>query len=294
MNDSFVSFSPDSSWADRVPSSYVWSRESGRYELFWTPDGSQRWSFFPGALGLWGTAKDYASFVTFWLDLGVAGSRQLLPEESIRAALVPQGLRDAEAVYGFGWFVDPLRTEDDFPLSFWHGGGDGTLALVYPADRGIVVYLSQSERPPDHVAAFRNRIAMSGLFTHPGPYMVWARTAEVHPVPLDVGRASEYAGSYQGTAVWLDGADWQVDVREIGGVLEVSMGEIGLLLRDRVHLVPLGEDVFTYGRYANGELVGVDSPTRARFLRESGRVTGLEVSLDGEIEFRVERVGGGR
>lgn len=291
MNDSFVSFSPDSSWADRVPSSYVWSRESGRYEVFWTPDLPQRWSFFPGALGLWGTAEDYARFVTFSLDLGVAGSRRLVPEETVRDALAPQGFRDGEAVYGFGWFVDRLRTEDGLPLSFWHGGGDGTLALVYPADRGIVVYLSQSERPPDHVGTFQNRIAMSGLFAHPGPFMHWAGTTEVRTVPLDRRRRSEYTGSYRGTLAWLDGADWEVDVRETGGVLELAMGEAGLLLRDRVHLVPIGEDLFTYGRYQKGKLVGVEPATRTRFLREKGRVTALEVSLEGEVEYRVERVG---
>lgn len=294
MNDSFVSFSPDSSWADRVPVSYVWSTESDRYEVFWTPDRAQRWSFFPGALGLWGTAEDYARFVTFWLNLGVAGGHRLVSEEMIRAALQPQGFRDGEAVYGFGWFVDALRTEDDLPLSFWHGGGDGTLALVYPSDRGIVVYLSQSERPPNHVGAFQNRIGMSGLFAHPGPYMRWAGTTEVRPVPLDEGRRSEYLGSYRGTVPLLHGVGWEVEVREEAGVLELGMGEAGLLLRDRVHLVPIGEDLFTYGRYEEGELVGVDSPTRARFVREGGRVTGLEVSLDGELEYRVARVGEAR
>ena len=69
---------------------------------------------------------------------------------------------------------------------------------------------------------------------------------------------------------------------------------VDFVLRDRVHLVPIGEDLFTYGRYEEGELVGVDSPTRARFVREGGRVTGLEVSLDGELEYRVVRVGEAR
>lgn len=291
MNDSFVSFSPDSSWADRVPTSYVWSAKSNRYEVFWTPDRPQRWDFFPAALGLWGTAEDYARFVSLWLDLGVSGGRRLVSEDLIRAALEPHGFRDGEPVYGWGWFVDALRTEDDLPLSFWHGGGDGTLALAYPKDRGIVVYLSQSERPPDHVAAFENRIGMSGLFTHPGPFMRWASTAGVRPFTLPPGRSTDYTGSFRGDYVGLDGVGWDVEVREVAGVLDLSMGESGLVLRDHVHLVPIGDDLFTYGRFERGELVGVEPSTRARFLREAGRVTGLEVSLDGELEYRVTRIG---
>jgi len=38
MTESYVAFSPDSSWAGRVPTSYVWNPESGRYEVFWRPD----------------------------------------------------------------------------------------------------------------------------------------------------------------------------------------------------------------------------------------------------------------
>ncbi|MGK2963697.1 MAG: serine hydrolase domain-containing protein [Gemmatimonadaceae bacterium] len=294
MNNSFVSFTPDSAWADRVPASYVWSSESNRYEVFWTPDRPQRWDFFPGALGLWGTAKDYARFVTLWLDLGVAGGRQLVSADVIRAALEPHGFRNGEPVYGFGWFVDALRTEGDLPLSFWHGGGDGTLALVYPGDQGIVVYLSQSERPPDHVAAFENRIGMSGLFAHPGPFMRWASTTGVRTFRLLPGGSMEYTGSFRGEYVGLESVSWEVEVREVAAVLDLSMGESGLVLRDHVHLVPIGDDLFMYGRYERGELVGVDPSTRARFLREAGRIVRLEVTLDGEPEYRVTRVGDAR
>lgn len=292
MYDSFVSFSPDSSWADRVPTSYVWSEDSNRYEVFWTPDRPQRWNFFPAALGLWGTAEDYARFITLWLDLGRAGGRRLMSGDLIRSALAPHGFRDGEPVYGFGWFVDALRTTDDLPLSFWHGGGDGTLAVAYPQDRGIVVYVSQSELPPDHVAAFHNRIGMSGLFAHPGPFMRWASTVDLSPIELPRGRSTEYTGAFSGHYVGLDSVGWEVEVREVAGVLDLSMGESGSAIRDYVHLVPLGDDLFTYGRFERGKLLGVDPPTRARFVRAAGRVTRLEVSQDGELEYSVTRLGG--
>ena len=291
MNDSYVSFSPDSSWADRVPVSYMWSAETERYEIFWTPDQPQRWRFFPATLGLWGTAADYARFMALWLDLGVKDGRRLVSEELVRVALQPQGFLGDEPICGLGWFVDPLRTEEDMPSIFRHGGGDGTLGLAYPADRGIVVYLSQSERPPDHVAAFQNYIAMSGFFSQPGPYMLWAATAEIEAVPLSEGQRSEVTGTYRGTSFRGDEVTWEVEVRTDGGVLELAMGEADLLLRDRVHLVPIGDDTFTYGRYEDGVLVGIDSLTRVKLLRADGAVNAIEVSFAGEPEFLVTRVG---
>jgi len=38
--------------------------------------------------------------------------------------------------------------------------------------------------------------------------------------------------------------------------------------------------------------MGVDPPTRACFVREAGRVTRLEVSQDGALEYSVTRVSG--
>ncbi len=292
MSHSYVAFSPDVPWAERVPTAYVWSAETDRYEAFWTPNQPQRWAFFPGAFGLWGTAEDYAKFLGLWLDRGVAGGRRLVSEEVLRAALRPQGLRDGEAVYGYGWFVDLLKTDADLPLSFWHGGGDGTVAVGYPSDRGIVVYLSQSERPPDHVSAFMHHVGMSGIFDHPGPYMLWADAAEVHPVPLETQHVADYAGSYAGAVPGGDGLGWEVQVWEEGGVMRLSMGESERLLREQVHLVPLGADVFTFGRYAEGELIGVDPPVRVRFLRAGQNVTGFEMRVDGELEYEVRRSDG--
>jgi hypothetical protein len=99
---------------------------------------------------------------------------------------------------------------------------------------------------------------------------------------------------FRGSYVGLDGIGWEVEVRDVAGVLELSMGEGGWRLRDHVHLVPIGDDLFTYGRYEGRELIGVDLPTRARFLRVNGRVTGLEVRLDGALEYQVTRVGEAR
>jgi CubicO group peptidase (beta-lactamase class C family) len=285
MDDSYVAFAPDSSWAGRVATSYTWDEKTGRYELFWAPDEPQRWAFFPAAFGLWGTAEDYAKFVTLWFDYGVAEGRRLVSETLVRSALTPQGFQDGESVYGYGWFVDSVRTDDDLPLSFRHSGGRGTLAIGYPSDRGIVLYFTQSEIPPAHHRALSNRIEMSGIFHHPGPDMVWAATAGFAEASLDDVGQGDYEGLYRGTVDWLDGVDWEVRVWEADEVLQMSGGRRGSLLHQGAHLVLLGSDRFVLGRYLDGDLIGVDPPAQVRFLREAGQIAGLEVSIDGEVAF---------
>ena len=293
MNDSYVSFAPDSSWAGRVATSYTWDDEADRYELFWAPDEPQRWAFFPAAFGLWGTAADYAKFMTLWFDLGVAGGRRLVSEAMARSALTPQGLADGEPVYGYGWFVDPVRADDGLPLSFRHSGGRGTLAIGYPADRGIVLYFTQSEFPPPHHRALSNRIEMSRLFHHPGPDMVWAADTDIREVSLADAQRAEYVGLFRGTVPWLEGEAWEAEVSVEGDLLQLSEGRSGSLLRQRVHLVPLDDDQFVFGHYRGGDLVGVDPPARVRFLREDKRVTKIEISFDGEAGFVLDKIGSG-
>ena len=291
MEDTYVSFSPDSSWAGRVATSYTWDEEAGRYELFWRPDQPQRWNFFPAAFGLWGTAADYAKFVTLWFDLGVAGGQRLVSETMLRAALTPHGLANGEPVYGYGWFVGPPREDGGLPLSFRHSGGRGTYAAGYPDERGIVLYFTQSGDAPGHHLAFSSWIEMSGLFEYPGPDMVWVEETNIREIYLTVTQQADYVGLFRGTVPWLAEADWEVEISLRHGVLQMSRGRSGSLPRHRVHLVPIGDDLFVFGRYEDGDLVGVDLPARVKFLREDGRVTRLEVSVGGEVAFVVDRIG---
>jgi len=293
MSDTYVSFSPDSSWADRVATSYTWDAGPGRYVLFWAPDEPQRWTFFPAAFGLWGTAADYAKFVTLWLDLGVVDGHRVLSEATVRAALAPQGSKNGDPVYGYGWFLDAGRTDDGLPFSFRHSGGRGTYAVAYPGDRTVVLYFTQSEIPPDHHRAFSNRLEMSGFLPYPGPDMMWASDADIPEVSLGADGRAEYAGLFRGPVSWGGWfVAWEVEVTVQGDFLQLSEGMPGSLLRQRVHLVPIGDDSFAFGRYEEGVLVGIDPPARARFLRVGDRVAELEVSFGGEVEFVLERSDG--
>ena len=165
------------------------------------------------------------------------------------------------------------------------------MAIGYPADRGIVLYFTQSEFPPPHHRALSNRIEMSGLFHHPGPDMVWAADTDIREVSLADAQRAEYVGFFRGTAPWLEESTWEAQVSEEGELLQLSEGRSGSLLRQRVHLVPLDDDLFVFGHYEDGDLVGVDPPARVRFLREEERVTKLEISFDGEVGIVLDKIG---
>ena len=134
---------------------------------------------------------------------------------------------------------------------------------------------------------------MSGLFHHPGPDMVWAADTDIREVSLADAQRAEYVGLFRGTVPWLEEAAWEAEVSVEGELLQVSWGRSGSRLRQRVHLVPLDDDLFAFGHYEDGDLVGVDPPARVRFLREDRQVMKLEIRFDGEAGFVLDKIGSG-
>ena len=61
---------------------------------------------------------------------------QVLSKRSVEMALAPHGYLDGEAVYGYGWFVEGTPGIDGMPLTFRHGGHDGTVAIAFPLHAG--------------------------------------------------------------------------------------------------------------------------------------------------------------
>lgn len=86
---------------------------------------------------------------------------QWTPDRPQRWAFFPAAFGLFGSARDYGWFVDPDRTDDGLPLGFRHGGDDGILVVAYPADRGIVVYLSPAgprggvPQPRRHVGPVR-------------------------------------------------------------------------------------------------------------------------------------------
>ncbi|WP_242084414.1 serine hydrolase domain-containing protein [Aestuariivivens sediminis] len=138
LKQTYVKFSINSDWAQNVPSRYQWSDSLNRFERFWTNRQQPSWAFYSGSLGLWTTAKDYATFMQIWLNKGKFGTEQILEESTVEEALKlhVKAYGEGHFGHGYGWFI-----EDD-PLVFRYGGSAGSLAKAIVSENRLVVYMT--------------------------------------------------------------------------------------------------------------------------------------------------------
>lgn len=144
MTDTHTLFTPDAPWADRMNSTYRWSKEDCAFERYWNPEMEQRYRYFRASGGLYSTTRDYARFLTMWMNKGRYGDVRLLSEATVEAALRPFGDRGDERGYGMHWTIRNEQMEDGLPAMFGHGGSDGTMAWAFPALDAVVLYFTQS------------------------------------------------------------------------------------------------------------------------------------------------------
>ncbi len=151
---------------DRLPDSYLYSRESDKLELydsaansFWLPEPN----FESGGGGLVGTIDDYFSFCRMMLNKGRCGREQIISRASVELMtadqLTPSQREGSEVFFGdfsswgFGMAVNTKFNEIyHTPGRFGWDGGLGTTAYSDPAENMIGILLTQrgmdSLRPP--------------------------------------------------------------------------------------------------------------------------------------------------
>lgn len=288
--DTSTGFSANPAWRARLNPWYRWNEQARQYDLRWPAD-REPWEFYSAAWGMFSTALDYAMFVAAWLNGGEWDGTRLLSSQTVEEALRPHGAVDDTGVYGYGWFVDAIPRQHG--RSFSHGGGDGTLAMGFPADDVIVVYMTHS-RGGHHMAALINRIVRSGLVTHPGfdpdflP-LVWVEGAAADTVGLSSDQLAAYVGTFrsEGSPAVL------ARVWEDSGRLRFGYGPEGVEPDLRYDLVPVGEHLFALGYHGSGGRVALTlNPTYRVHLRlENGVVRSLEVTKDDETWFRGVQAG---
>ena len=288
LAETHTTFSPDSPWADRVPSRYEWQADAADFRRIWSRTDSLWYPFFPAAWGLWASATDYATFMTMWLNRGQYAGKRLLSEASVEASLSPQSLDwDGGGHYVYGWNVRNAPSDGGMPGLFQHEGYDGTWAMAFPGVNTIVIYLTHSQQGP-HFQAFYNRLTMLVDLGFPGKDMVWADKAGVDPAALSEAERGLYVGTYRGRAPGgtpeIVGRVWDED-----GHLNTRFGELGQSTDLTFHLVPLGDHRFTHGRYVDGRLDAIETGITVQFLVEDGEATGYELTFDGQPDFSVVR-----
>lgn len=128
----------------------------GTWNRFWGPDEPPLFPFFLGSQGLYSTLEDYALFMEFWMKKGRSREGRLLRSRFTRKALTPNefpfpastGLLGLKTSYGFLMQVwtGPKASDSSKTVlkAFGHSGSDGTHAWVFPEQKTIVLYFTQS------------------------------------------------------------------------------------------------------------------------------------------------------
>ena len=147
LSDTHTAFSPEANWAERVPSSYrSWGGTS--WERWWNPSRPHETTWFSPAGDLFGSAFDYARFLQVWMNRGEYGSGRLLEATTVEEALADPTAADTLPArarwYGMHWEIyRGPQTTGALP-AFGHRGATGTLGMVIPHRKAIVIYLTNS------------------------------------------------------------------------------------------------------------------------------------------------------
>jgi len=178
MNDSTCVMTDGHPLRERACCKYYGA--SGSWTRFWGPDAPPLFPFFLGSQGLYSTLTDYARFMDFWRRGGLAseprslgtrlsdlwnrtGSKsaeRLLGPEAIERALTPgpypigapTGFPGLTTAYGSlmqlwtgpGAENTTGETSGRKLAAFGHTGSDGTHAWVFPEQKAMVLYFTQS------------------------------------------------------------------------------------------------------------------------------------------------------
>jgi CubicO group peptidase (beta-lactamase class C family) len=157
MADSFFNDIPaDDARYARVAAGYRGSSATGEWNRYRERTGASSLGFFGGSGGLYATGLDYMRFLEAMARGGELNGRRIVKPETVALMHEPhshyvytQSDRMAMSrLYGLHWYawtdqhgVNPYPMS---PGSFGHGGAEGTFAWYDPAERLMVLYLTQS------------------------------------------------------------------------------------------------------------------------------------------------------
>ena len=138
MTDTFCNLTKSDPRRLRVSCTY--SGGKGKWRKYWDNSNPQAVPYFRGSGGIYSTTADYARFMAMWMDRGEAASQRFLTSETTELALTSSLLtKGDDSGYGFQWQI-----HKESPLTFGHGGSDGTIAIAIPEDDLIFLYFTQS------------------------------------------------------------------------------------------------------------------------------------------------------
>ena len=125
--------------------STVYYKRNGEWIVGWKPGDDPQYPFVRASGGMISTAYDYAVFCQMFLNGGIYKGKRIISEESVQQMTFPQTLsiytaeerEKQDSFYGYGWRVSSDGV-------FGHMGSDGTVAMVDPDQKLIVLFFTQS------------------------------------------------------------------------------------------------------------------------------------------------------
>lgn len=283
LDDTATDFSSDPAWRARLNAWYRWNDEAGAYHLRWKPE-FRGWPFYPAAWGMFSTAMDYARFMAMWMNGGERDGVRLLARRQVEEAFEVHGL-DGWGGYGYGWFVEEPHA-NGMPSAFWHGGGDGTLAIALPAINTMVIFLTHSRAGP-HISAMQEVWGMLDVFDYPGLGKVRADEIDLETVALTPPQQARYAGTYVDRED-VPGRVANLEARD--GILELRITRPGgRAAATWAHLVPLDDGRFAPGRYEQGRVAAYHPAWRVEFTTVGDTATEIRIVSRGDTLFFARR-----
>lgn len=135
--------------------STVYYKRNGEWTVGWKPGDEPQYPFVRASGGMISTAYDYAIFCQMFLNGGIYDGKRILNEESVaqmtshqtKNIYTEEEREKRDYYYGYGWRV--MKNG-----AFGHGGSDGTVAMIDPDHKLIVLFFTQS---PGESNAYANR-----------------------------------------------------------------------------------------------------------------------------------------
>jgi len=278
MTDTYTAFTKTSDWASRVNSNYLWSREDRTFTKFWDNTQESFWTYYRGSAGLFSTMLDYSIFLNTWMKQGENQDVRLLSEKSVELALQSY----AANKYGFQWYNKNPVGSEGMPITFGHGGSDGTFAYAFPESNTMVFYFTQSRGHSQNVKFFR-LISELGIMStsklvswiyDDAPSMPLIRARDV----MYIQNKNQFIGLYKTPEDAKD--KFEMTIRIENGKLRYKDDFTDSFL------IPIEENVFAPCLYHESEdLYEYEEKVRFRFNMENGQITSVKVEFEGGADL---------
>ncbi|MEQ8763959.1 MAG: serine hydrolase domain-containing protein [Planctomycetota bacterium] len=192
LRDTDTHFAEDDPRQERRSSIHIGLE--GSWLPYWQPGDEPFYPFAMGSQSALGTARDYARFLTLWMDGGQVGEERLLSDEAVERGFEPVSdmpyptwLAGLDVYYGRMWQL--WLDEDGKRVAFGHSGSDGTYAIAFPERDLIVLYFTQS-RGQQTIPTFEK--ALEAAVLHPDPEALARVLSKIPPSEL-----APYLGVYR-------------------------------------------------------------------------------------------------